>query len=150
MGTTTVTSTATDASGNVSTCGFDVTVEAATVTILSASARPSVLWPPNYKMIAISFDLNIDNPCGLELGCKVLEVTSNEPVNGLGDGNAKPDWVIGQDGSLLLRAERSGTGHGRVYSVRLRCEHESGIGDEATVEVVVPHDRRGGLARLMH
>jgi len=141
VGTTTVTCTATDASGNVGTCSFDVTVEAATVTIVHASANPSMLWPPNHKMVDISFNLDIDNPCGLELTCRVLDVSSNEPINGLGDGNTEPDWRIDQDGSLELRAERSGTGHDRVYKVHLRCEDAAGIGDETTVEVVVPHNR---------
>ena len=53
--------------------------------------------------------------------------------------------MINADGGLQLRAERSGTGHDRVYTIRLRCEHaESGIGDETTVEVVVPHDQGDG------
>jgi len=144
VGTTTVNVTATDAAGNESACSFDVTVEASDLTILGAAAQPSVLWPPNHKMVDISFDVQSQNECGLDLNCTVLEVTSNEPVNGLGDGNTSPDWVIDADGSLKLRAERSGTGTDRVYTIRLRCENlESGIGDETTVEVVVPHDRGG-------
>jgi hypothetical protein len=144
VGTTTVECTATDASGNVGTCSFDVTVELAEVEIEDAEAVPSMLWPPNHKMVDISFDLDVENDCDLELDCRVLEVTSNEPINGPGDGNTEPDWMIDEDGGLKLRAERSGTGDGRVYTIRLRCEHEeSGIGDETVVEVVVPHDRGG-------
>ena len=41
-------------------------------------------------------------------------VTQDEPVNGLGDGDTGPDAVTLSDG-ILLRAERSGTGDGRVY-----------------------------------
>jgi hypothetical protein len=147
VGTTTVTCTATDALGNSSTCTFDVTVEAAEVYIGSATAKPSVLWPPNHKMVDISFDLDVDNDCDLELDCTVLEVTSNEPINGQGDGNTSPDWMIDANGGLSLRAERSGMGSDRVYTIRVRCEHtESGIGDETTVEVVVPHDQGGGTS----
>ena len=52
--------------------------------------------------------------------------------------------MMGADGGLKLRAERSGTGSGRIYTIRLLCEHpDSGIGDETTVVVVVPHDRGG-------
>jgi hypothetical protein len=147
VGTTTVTCTATDAMGNSSTCSFDVTVEQAEVTINGAAARPSMLWPPNHKMVDISFDVDTDNECDLPLDCTVLEVTSNEPLNALGDGNTTPDWMIAADGSLMLRAERSGTGSDRVYTIRLRCENpESGIGDETTVEVVVPHDQGGSAS----
>lgn len=140
-GTTTVTTTASDASGNVSTCTFTVTVEAGSVTIESATATPSTLWPPNHKMVNISFDVDATSGCGGPFNIKVLDVTSNEPANGRGDGNTEPDWVIGDDGSLKLRAERSGNGHGRVYTILLRTEDEAGNGDETTVEVAVPHNR---------
>jgi hypothetical protein len=141
-GTTTVSCTATDASGNSSTCSFDVTVESAEVDIDAIVPSPSVLWPPNHKMFEISFGPDTENACGLELTCTVLEVMSNEPINGLGDGNTEPDWMVGEDGVLQLRAERSGTGDGRVYMVRLHCENvDLGIDEETTVEVVVPHDQ---------
>jgi hypothetical protein len=144
VGTTTVTATATDSFGNESTCTFDVTVEKAEVIVNGATASPSMLWPPNHKMVDITFDVDTENECELELDCTILEVTSNEPINGPGDGNTEPDWMIGDDGSLKLRAERSGMGNDRVYTVRILCVHaESGIGDETTVEVVVPHDRDG-------
>ena len=95
-------------------------------------------------MVDIAFDLELANDCDLPTECTVLEVTSNEPINGPGDGNTEPDWSIGADGTLQLRAERSGLGDDRIYTIRLRCEHpESGIGDEATVQVVVPHDQGG-------
>jgi hypothetical protein len=147
VGTTAVTSTATDASGKVSTCSFNVTVEAADVTIAHAAASPSVLWPPNHKMVDISFDLDVESACALPSTVTVIDVTSNEPVNGTGDGNTTPDWVIGEGGRLQLRAERSGTGHGRVYTIRLRAQNESGAGDTTTVRVVVPHDHGNGVAQ---
>jgi len=75
----------------------------------------------------------------------VVSVISNEPVNEKGDGNTSPDWVIGEDGSLKLRAERSGRGSGRVYTVRVRCEDESGGGEDELVRVFVPHDQGRGL-----
>jgi hypothetical protein len=140
-GTTTVTTTARDASGNVSTCSFTVTVEAGSVTIESISATPSTLWPPNHKLVNISFDVNATSGCGGPLSSRVLDVTCNEPANGTGDGNTEPDWVIGDDGSLQLRAERSGNGNGRVYTILLRTEDEAGNGDETTVQVAVPHNR---------
>lgn len=140
VGTTTVNCTATDASGNVGSCSFDVTVEAATVTLNSITASPMILWPPNHKMVDISFIVDAENECELDLECTVLEVSSNEEINGLGDGNTEPDWMIAEDGSLKLRAERAGGGTGRKYQVLVRCEDASGVGDEMMVEVVVPHD----------
>ena len=92
VGTTTVTTTATGASGQVSTCSFNVTVEAADATIAHAAASPSVLWPPNHKMVDISFDLDVDSECAEGPSTvTVIDVTSNEPVNGrLGDQRGWP------------------------------------------------------------
>ena len=44
---------------------------------------------------------------------RVLSVTSDEAIDGTGDGHASPDWHVTGDMSLNLRAERSGSGSGR-------------------------------------
>jgi hypothetical protein len=46
----------------------------------------------------------------------VVTAASNEPENGTGDGDIAPDVVI-SGGTVQLRAERSGTGNGRSYTV---------------------------------
>jgi hypothetical protein len=53
-------------------------------------------------------------------------VSSNEPINGPGDGNTAPDWVITGTSTVDLRSERSGTGTGRVYIVKVECTDSSG------------------------
>jgi len=74
-------------------------------------------------------------------------VASNEPEEGLGDGDMAPDWtipVIDQEMrliQLLLRAERSGSGNGRVYSVVITVTDDSNNSSSATVEIVVAHDK---------
>ena len=106
----------------------------------ASSGRPITRWS------TLVSTWNSTNECELELECTVLEVSSNESIDGLGDGSTSPDWMIDGEGNLKLRAERSGTGSDRVYTIRVRCEHpDSGIGDETTVEVVVPHDRGGRI-----
>jgi hypothetical protein len=52
---------------------------------------------------------------------RISSVTSNEPVNGLGDGDASPDWTIIDAHHINLRAERSGTGTGRTYTITITC-----------------------------
>jgi hypothetical protein len=138
VGTTTVTTTATGAGGQVSTCSFNVTVEAGSGTIAHAAASPSVLWPPNHKMVDISLDVDIESECDLPSTFTVVDVTSNESING--------DWVITGDGRLKLRAERSGSGNGRIYTIHLRAG-DSDTGEETTVQVVVPHDRGNRVAQ---
>lgn len=74
-------------------------------------------------------------------------VTSNEPQDGLGDGDTAPDWtapVIDQVTGIIalqVRAERSGKGSGRVYAVRITATDEAGLSSEANVTIIVPHDK---------
>jgi hypothetical protein len=69
----------------------------------------------------------------------VLTVTSNEPINGLGDGDTAPDWVVIDAHHLLLRSERSGKGNDRVYTITVTCTDASGNEVVRTVTVTVPH-----------
>jgi hypothetical protein len=70
----------------------------------------------------------------------VVSVSSNEPVDGLGDGDTAPDWTITGDLAVSLRAERAGGGDGRVYTITVECQDSSGNGVTAPVTVRVPHD----------
>lgn len=67
-------------------------------------------------------------------------MTQAEPVNGLGDGHTSPDAVI-QGNSVLLRAERAGSGNGRVYQVTFTADDGFGGSCTGAVAVCVPHDR---------
>ena len=75
----------------------------------------------------------------------ILNVTQDEPLSGLGDGDTAPDAAI-QGSTVLLRAERSGTGNGRVYHITF--EADDGVGGRCTgyVTVRVPHDKRAGAS----
>jgi HYR domain len=141
VGATEVTCTAIDSVGNESTCSFTVTVEAAEPPVItSVTATPSVLWPPNHKWVDVAISVETEDPCDLPVTCTIVDVTSNESANGTGDGNTDPDWMITADGGLVLRAERSGNGSGRVYTVTVRCDNGAGEA-EGQVQVFVPHDR---------
>ncbi|HEX6791998.1 MAG TPA: HYR domain-containing protein [Candidatus Krumholzibacteria bacterium] len=141
VGETEVTVTASDSSGNESSCSFTVTVQAAPAPeITHLEAEPNVLWPPNHKWVTVRLDAELDNPCDMPVEWSVVEVTSNEAENGTGDGDTAPDWKRGSGRTVLLRAERSGSGSGREYTIRLRADGETGS-DEATVRVFVPHDK---------
>jgi hypothetical protein len=72
--------------------------------------------------------------------CSITEVSSNEPVNGLGDGDQTPDWVITGDDTLYLRAERSGTGDGRIYTITVTCTDDFGNSSNGTATVNVQHN----------
>jgi hypothetical protein len=103
-------------------------------------ARPSVaeIWPPNHKMVAVSI-IGVTDPNNDGIVIRVLGVTQDEPIHGLGDGDTAPDAAV-QGNTLLLRAERSGNGNGRVYRVTFEADDGHGGLCTGTVTVRVPHN----------
>jgi hypothetical protein len=75
--------------------------------------------------------------CGGAVTC-VLSVTSNEPVNSGEDGDTGPDWEIVNPHKVRLRAERSGAGTGRIYTITVTCTDASGNQTIKTTTVTVP------------
>jgi outer membrane protein assembly factor BamB len=99
-----------------------------------ACATPDRLWPPNHKMRDITIGC-VTDPDGDPVTITVNGITQDEPVNGLGDGNTAPDGILNP---LQVRAERSGTGDGRVY--RIDFTASDGIASTpGSVTVCVPH-----------
>jgi hypothetical protein len=91
-------------------------------------------------MVSIDVDVRATDAC-CPTTWKIVSVTSNEPVNGRGDGNTQPDWVIRGDHGLSLRAERAGGGSGRIYTVVVEAKDCAGnLSETKTVKVIVPHD----------
>lgn len=97
---------------------IQVKVVDTTAPTLAPEPNQSILWPPNHKMVNITIVAHASDNSGSPILSAV--VTSNEPDNGLGDGDAAPDWTtpaINQATGMItlqLRAERSGSGNGRV------------------------------------
>jgi len=52
-----------------------------------------------------------------------------------------PDWVIVDDHHVKLRAERAGSGDGRVYTILVTCTDGDGNSSSNSVEVTVPHNQ---------
>lgn len=105
-------------------------------------AQPSrdSLWPPNHKLVPITI-VGINDPNDEGVVVEVVGVTQNEPVNGLGDGDTSPDAIV-QGEAVLLRAERSGSGNGRIYHVSFIARDEHGGECSGSVNVTVPHSNR--------
>jgi len=91
------------------------------------------------RPVAVSVD--VSDICDAHLDCAIISVSSNEPVDGLGDGDMAPDWIITGNLTVNLRAERSGLGDGRIYTITVRCTDNSGNSSTRSVEVSVAHDR---------
>jgi hypothetical protein len=147
MGTTVVTCTARDAHNNPAVPRtFTVKIADSQPPIVTVTLNPGVLWPPNHKMVNIAVTVrtsdNDPNPA-----CSITQVTSNQPVNGTGDGDTDIDWVF-SGLRLQLRAERAGNSENqsvRVYTVTVSCTDSSGNVGTGTATAIVPHDMRQGI-----
>ncbi len=142
MGDTSVTLTVSDPNGATASCTAKITVYDATPPqIASLTAGPDSLWPANHKMVPVAIHVSATDDCSAPVTSRIVNVTSNEPVNGLGDGDTAPDWVVTGLLTLNLRAERSGTGTGRVYSITIECRDAAGKATTGIVTVIVPKSR---------
>jgi hypothetical protein len=143
VGTTTVTLTDTRLDGSTTTCTFTVTVNDTEFPVVSQPTNsPNILWPPDHRMVNVTNNYTATDNCP-GLNC-VLTVTSNEPINGLGDGDAAPDWEVVDAHHVLLRAERGGRGNGRLYTITTTCTDASGNVVTRTSTVFVPPNQKGG------
>ncbi len=107
-------------------------------------AAPSVstLWPPNRKLVSVSIT-GVFDPDGDTVTTSITGVTQDEPVTGLGSGDACPDAFGVGTATVQLRAERAGTGNGRVYHVSFTATDSAGKTCAGMVTVCVPHDQGG-------
>ena len=137
IGTTTVQLTSTDAAGNSSSASFTVTVKDTTAPVFSA-LTPSVanLWPANHKMVAVSLTAVANDTAG-PVTFRIVSAVSNEPDNGLGDGDTANDVAVTGNLSLQLRAERSGKGNGRTYTITVEASDAAGNTTTRTTTVSV-------------
>jgi hypothetical protein len=142
LGNTLVTLLVTDDKGASDSCSATVTVlDLEPPIINSLKVNPDLLWPPNHKMIPVKVTASATDNCTADPICQIISVNSNEPDNGLGDGDKSPDWQIIGNLALKLRAERSGTGSGRTYTITIGCSDTSGNSSQREVTVTVPHDK---------
>lgn len=134
------------------TCSFTVTVNDTEAPVITTTG-PITLWPPNHKYTTVNVtDLvaSVSDNCDSSLGVgsvRIASVSSDEPENSIGDGNTFNDIVIAGDcKSVKLRAERIGSGNGRVYTITLMVTDASGNVGTATVKVTVPTSQSGSGA----
>lgn len=152
--------------------GVSCQVEEFTITVLpvndppecdAAFADPDFLWPPNHRMVEIAIG-GITDPDSTVFTFVIDSIESDEPENGLGDGNTAPDYEVtdsvldtGEDTQTAsVRSERSGLGVGRTYTITFTVDDADFTGDlgddfteedvidggtcSNTVVIFVPHD----------
>lgn len=145
LGSTPVAWTATDDSGNTGLDTQTVTIVDTNPPDFDLSVTPDMLWPPDHRMVTIQTDITVEDVCS-EVTVRLVSITSNEPDNGTGDGDTTNDIqgaAFGNDDrEFQLRAERSGNGNGRVYTITYEAEDTSGNTTVRQATVTVPKSQR--------
>jgi hypothetical protein len=132
--------TVTDAAGNSATFTSPLVNIDKTPPTVTCSVSPSVLWPPNHKLVAVTASVTVSDSLSGPAGFTLVSVTSSEPNSGPGDLQG---FVLGTPStSGLLRAERLGTGTGRVYTLTYNGTDVAGNSTACVATVTVPHDQR--------
>jgi len=139
LGAHTVTLTATNNRGISASAAATITVVDQTPPVITGAAvdKPT-LSLPDHQMVDVTVSYNATDNCGLV--DTTLTITSNEPVDGTGDGNTAPDWEIVDPHHVRLRAERSGRGTGRVYTITITASDGNSNLSSQAVSVSVPHN----------
>jgi chitinase len=106
--------------GNAPSCG-------------TARANPASVWPPNHKLVPIDI---------VDVGSNGFATTVTPTAVFQDEPSSASDAAISQS-SVLVRADRDGTGDGRVYHVRFTATNAQG---SCTGEVTtcVPHSSASG------
>jgi hypothetical protein len=142
IGTQQVACSAADTAGNRTERSFSVTVRPpAAPSIDAVTPSQAALWPANHQMVRLTLTVSARDAFGGTPVCEVAAISSNEPVNGTGDGDTGPDWAILGGLRFDLRAERAGTGTGRVYSVAVNCLDARGSSVVGSTTVLVPRNQ---------
>jgi hypothetical protein len=116
-----------------------------TAPTLTLSLSATELSPPNHKLRTITANITTSDVCDAAASVKLVSITSNEPDNGLGDGDVPFDIqnaAFGTDDrSFALRSERGGGGNNRVYTVTYEVTDGSGNTTVQQATVTVPKGR---------
>ncbi|MBZ5637671.1 MAG: hypothetical protein LAO51_02825 [Acidobacteriia bacterium] len=148
LGTHVVTLRVTDKAGATATDEAVWTVRDTVPPRILVVVDPSVLWPPDHGMVPVHSKIAVSDACGTP-SLALASVTSSEPddARGEGDGHTVNDIqgadIGGPDLDVLLRAERAGSGAGRVYTIVYTATDGAGNAASARALVLVPHDASG-------
>jgi hypothetical protein len=138
-GITTITFFGTDNADNIETARTITISIDKTAPTVACTASPNILWPPDNKLVPINVSVNLTDPLSGPAGFNLVSVTSSEPDSGLGDIQG---FVTGTEStSGQLRAQRLGSGTGRVYTLTYSGADRAGNTAPCITTVTVPHDQ---------
>jgi len=134
---TVLTCSATNGAGLTSSVSVTIKIDSTSPSISGMPAAGCSLWPPNNKLVLVGSVSATAGPSGV--ASFSVSGTSNEPAG------QNPDILITgsqlQPRAIQLRAQRLGTGTGRVYSLIATTTNGAGVSTQSTAVCVVPHDQ---------
>ena len=129
-----------DPAGNVEqTQSLTVNVDV-TTPVVTASASPTTLWPPNHKFVGVTVTGTVTDASGGVPGMVHYQVL-DEYGQVQPSGNAA---VVNGNYSFVVKLQASRTGqdrNGRLYTIVVTAVDEAGNTGSARAFVVVPHDQ---------
>jgi hypothetical protein len=138
----TFTLTVTDPYGKASSAATHVTVEDTVAPTLAVTMTPSVIWPPDNKLVTVVATIQVSDACDASPRVALVSITSNEA---LAAGDIQGAAFGTDDRTFQVRAKRAGRGTGRTYTITYRVTDAAGNSTEQQVQVVVPHDQGAGF-----
>lgn len=134
---TVLTCSATNGAGLTNSVSVSLTIDATPPSISGLPGGACSLWPPNHKLVAVGTVSAVAGPSGV--ASFSVTGTSNEPAG------LDADIVITGSGlqprAIQLRAQRLGTGNGRIYTLIATMTNGAGVTTQSTASCVVPHDQ---------
>jgi hypothetical protein len=122
--------------------------------VVNVWVTPDILWPPNHKMVPVAATVTASDACDSRPAVELESVTVSEDdatntydsaYDGtVGDGNTTDDIQNAEVGTddlnIALRAERSGSGTGRVYTITYEATDAAGNTGSGSATVTVPRN----------
>ncbi len=138
-----------DMQARVSPVLFDATVAIVVAQVneapdcAHAAASVEMLWPPDGRMVPVDI-VGVADADGDPVSCRILSIMQDEPVSGPGSGSHAADARGVGSATAHLRAERAGSGNGRVYTILYQADDGRGGVCDGRLTVCVPHDMGQG------
>jgi alpha-tubulin suppressor-like RCC1 family protein len=125
---------------------FALVVGDSVAPTLHVTLSAATLSPPNHRLIPVTAAIHVSDDGDANPRVELVSITSTEADAGVAEEdlpNDIQDAAFGTDDrEFALRAERSGRGSGRTYTVTYAATDMAGNRSEVSRIVFVPHDRR--------
>ncbi len=114
-----------------------------TPPVITLSAAPKILWPPNGKIVPVTVSGTIfDSGSGVNANSAAYSVNDEygevQPMGAITLGGPGGNYSF----TVLLQASRRGSDlDGRRYTLTVRAKDNAGNGASKTSVVIVPHDQ---------